>query len=151
MFSETMWKILWDAASNRCEEDEAEPPTGGDLCCDCLTFLDLITEQVDLFSSAHTARCPIHPHYLQIGGVWSLWGQKEEQVRAERWLIFSVTLRAFSRIYTGCTKPLPWSFLRKCLPPLLLQLFVLSNHFVRAGIKTASKRGKLNENLKSSA
>lgn len=47
------------------------------------------------------------------------------------------------------TNPLPWSFLRKCLPPLLLQLFVLSNHFVRTGIKTASKRGKLNENLKS--
>lgn len=50
----------------------------------CLTFLDLVTEQVDLLSSAHTASHPIHPHDLQVGGVRSLWGQKEKQVSGER-------------------------------------------------------------------
>lgn len=37
-----------------------------------LTFLDFVTEQVDLLSSGHTAGGPIHPHDLQVGGVRSL-------------------------------------------------------------------------------
>lgn len=37
-----------------------------------LTFLDLITQQVDLLSTAHAARRPVHPHDLQVGRVWGL-------------------------------------------------------------------------------
>lgn len=37
-----------------------------------LTFLDLVAEQVDLLPSSHAASRPVHPHYLQVGGVWSL-------------------------------------------------------------------------------
>lgn len=52
----------------------------------CLTFLHLVTEQVDLLSSADAAGRPIHSHDLQVGGVWRLWGQRVKRVSDESFI-----------------------------------------------------------------
>lgn len=44
------------------------------------TFLNLVTEQVDLLSSRHTASRSVHPHYLQVGGVGGLWRDRHRHV-----------------------------------------------------------------------
>lgn len=54
--------------------------------CACATFLDFVTQKVNLLSAAHATCRTVHANYLQVGCVGSLWGQKQTKVVTQVWL-----------------------------------------------------------------